>query len=213
MSNVTFNIGDFNKQKTDGVSDGILFLNPQNRYIGICNDDTWNILNILPVNDNLQMNDTNDFTQSSLFLKNNIVNTMSDKNNLYYSIDNALSKIGNTNITMTNGYISNILSKLINGITYESQFSYEDTYGIVSMNYKQTTRTYTFYYPNTNIPNEHNFNMLIVFKYDMNGSLNKSIILNVDKQEDLEYKIVETNSSPSGNYPTINDYVYKAFWA
>jgi hypothetical protein len=215
MSNITFNQGGYNKQSSIGISDGMLFFNPQNRTISIDgNNRTY--FNTMMVNDNHQADNVASYTQSSDYIYSHKVPIGNTQ--LYYNTTDADNIIGVKNVS--GGYITHVLQQLNNGITYESSFDSVsqivtkiDTFGNT---YQAVRNKYTFNFP-TNLPKDKKINMLIVFIYntvdetniyvDINFfSCNNSLILNVKDQTDVSYTL---------EYPVSNNGVmdvFKAFW-
>ena len=141
---------------------------------------------------------------------------------------------------MTNGYIKNILSTLVNGITYEGVINRE----ITTQNFhednniwkSQSTKTFTVdtrldvnkeyeieWGRNNSLPLQEfdsGFSCLIVFAYDLDPSNNRTLLMKpfihnlTMKEKDDKQVVFEYNnySSTDENVsaPTIE--FYKAFW-
>lgn len=212
MSNITFNGGDYDKLQSIGVQNGMIYFNTDNRNISISSSSSIINFNTTIVNDNRQCDDLSAFTCSAEYLVNNKIFIENNGEN-YYTVADATDKIGTTTSSMTDGYIYNLMSQLIDGITYPSLFDVsviqsEDTY------YRYTIKTYTIYKPNF-VPN-HEFNNIVVFAYDTSENKVRLIpfVYNVGAQENMiiQYK-AQNSKSDSDSYPaTPTIEYYKAFW-
>lgn len=212
MSNITFNSGDYDKLQSIGVQNGLIYFNTDNRNISVSGASAITDFNSIIVNDNRQCDALSAFTCSAKYLVDNKIFIENNSEN-YYNVTDATNKIGTTTSSMTDGYIYNLISQLIDGITYPSLFDVsviqsEDTHS------RYTIKTYTIYKPNF-IPN-HEFNNIIVFAYDTSENKVRLIpfVYNVGAQENaiIQYK-AQNSKSDSDSYPaTPTIEYYKAFW-
>lgn len=199
MNNVIFNKGDYNKQISLGqTQDGLIYLNPTNRNITVGTNTEFVNFNTLLVNDNETLNENvNNYTNTSQYINNHYIlkNAHSEQ---YYSIDDARYTIGDTSgSNISNGYISNKLSSLINDTPYE---------GTLISNLQTTKNNYTIKYPT--IINK-NFNIVIAFMYNYVNNINTPMEIYVKIYPVLTQADMEVSLDITSN---IIPYIYKAFW-
>ena len=212
MSNIAFNGGDYDTLQSIGVQDGLIYFNTANRNISVSGSSSVTDFNTIPINDNKQCDSLSAFTCSAEYLVNNKIFIENNSEN-YYNVTDATNKIGATTSSMTDGYVYNLMSQLIDGITYPSEFDVnilqsEDNFR------RYSTKIFTVYKPDF-IPN-HNFNNLVVFAYDTSNNKVRLIpfVYNVTEQKNMvllyrTYNLKsDTNNYPSA--PTIE--FYKVFW-
>lgn len=223
MSNVAFKSGDYNEQKNifDTISqDGLIFINPQNRTIVIGEENDSINFNSLMNNDNGQLSSLNHYTNSSKYLVDNKL-LVDDNSTQYYSVDRATRVIGATDSNMTNGYITRKLSTLAYSIPYEAtEFTYEIDYKrLSSSGWYQSTKEYTFMFPNNDIISSQIRNRyLIVFCYIFdNNNLDNNVSAYLYKTTDtdkingyvkIKYTVTQDLIVEEEEFPQ----VYKAFW-
>lgn len=215
MSKISFDSGDYQKQLDKGsTQNGLLYFNPANRDIAIGGLESFTNFNTMMINDNQQVSDNSNYTITSqcvsdkyLIIENNSLN--------YYSVSKALDIIGDTDNSMTNGYLKQQLATLIDGITYESTFDFtiksnvwQDTLDVHQRYVYETTKTYTIHCPR-NVNKQ--FNAVIIFTYvaDTSPIQLMPTIRHVVDNQDVE---ISYQQSDYNTFPNVNETIYKAFW-
>ena len=201
MSNVIFDSGDYIKQRNLGnTQNGMIYLNAENRNIAIGTIDEFVNFNDISINDNQTLNDLDNYTYTSKFINDNIMQLNSNE---YYKVDDAIDVIGNTDENISNGYIKDKMFKLINGITYEGIIDENyDTRGIIIDSTAYTQYIYTVKYPDII---SKNFSIVIAFIYMPASKEIQAKIYPVFYQQDMQISLQTL-------YNTERPFVYKAFW-
>lgn len=202
MSNVIFDSGDYIKQRNLGnTQNGMIYLNAENRNIAIGTIDEFVNFNDILINDNQTLNDLDNYTYTSKFINDNIMQLNSNE---YYKVDDAIDVIGNTDENISNGYIKDKMFKLINGITYEGIIDENyDTRGFTIDSIAYIQYIYTVKYPD--IINK-NFSIVIAFLYMPASKEIQANIYPVLHQQDMQISL----QSPYND--SERPFIYKAFW-
>ena len=222
MSNIAFKSGDYAQQKflfSSNNRDGMLFLNPENRTIVIGKENEYVNFNPTMVNDNQQIDGNNNYTNSSEYLLNNKMTK--DRTDLF-TVSDARIRIGNTNSSMTNGYITNQINTLVNTMMYY----YEDNnfdYQIIKTNkyenqdiYEYIYKEYTFKYPTIG----RDFNYLLIFAYntpdvDVTDKHTFVYLYKFENRDDVKIHYIHHNDGSSTSIKedsTKIPTVYKVYW-
>lgn len=229
MSNIAFKNGDYNQQKNiveTTYQDGLIYFNPENRTLVIGESHGYANFNPIMVNDNQQVSNLSNYLNSSSYILNNKI-LVDDNSTYYYSVNKANNIIGTTNTSMTNGYITKNLKELIDGIPYESEFTYKEPYIYrpdvdepSSYAFTVNVLEYTFKFPSdySHQINKSKFTYLIIFYYDRHINDNVGRCENfvriypVKNNNDIILKFIRYGEfgieSSMEEFPN----VYKAFW-
>lgn len=221
MSNIAFQSGDYYQQENlfnTSSQDGLIYINPHSRTIAIGEENGYVNFNSLMNNDDNELVQLNDYTNSSVYILNNKIRVDNDSK-IYYSVDKATHKIGATNSSMVNGYITKKLDALVSGIPYESNnFTYEMGYERMSgSGWYLTTKQYTFPYPHTtNLTRMTNYKYLIIFCNTLEANeIDAFLNVNAYIYKLTELADVQISYQTLGDLPMEDDElpsVYKAFW-